>query len=100
MRKRLYLLGLLLALSVSSFAVPAYPFPIKVKQPDGSELTIRIYGDEWFHYTTTDDGYLLLQKKDGAYEYAKFENNIIKSTGVMARSKRDDNEIAFVRQLK
>lgn len=100
MRKRLYLLGLLLALSVSSFAVPAYPFPIKVKQPDGSELTIRIYGDEWFHYTTTDDGYLLLQKKDGAYEYAKFENNIIKSTGVMARSKRDDKERAFVRQLK
>ena len=100
MRKRLYLLGLLLALSVSSFAVPAYPFPIKVKQPDGSELTIRIYGDEWFHYTTTEDGYLLLQKKDGAYEYAKFENNIIKSTGVMARSKRDDKERAFVRQLK
>ena len=44
-----------MVLSVSSFAMPAYPFPIKVKQPDGSELTIRIYGDEWFHYTTTEN---------------------------------------------
>ena len=100
MRKRIYLLGLLLVLSVSSFAMPAYPFPIKVKQPDGSELTIRIYGDEWFHYTTTDDGYLLQQQPNGVYEYAKFENNIIKSTGVMARSQRDDKERAFVKQLR
>ena len=38
-------------------AVPATPYPVKVTQPDGSELTVRLNGDEFYHFYTTDDGY-------------------------------------------
>ncbi|HOK36255.1 MAG TPA: hypothetical protein PLR72_03240, partial [Paludibacteraceae bacterium] len=39
------------------FAVPAYPYPIKVTQPDGSDITFIMKGDEFYHYHTTLDGY-------------------------------------------
>ncbi len=51
-------------------AAPAYPLPIEVKLPDGSYITLRIYGDEFYHYTTTVDGYMVEQGKDGFYYYA------------------------------
>jgi hypothetical protein len=38
------------------YAVPAYPKPVRVEQPDGTTLTVRVYGDERFHYATTVDG--------------------------------------------
>jgi M6 family metalloprotease-like protein len=52
------------------FAVRAYPFPITVSQPDGSQLTIRLQGDEFRHYQTTEDGYLVKQNTKGFYTYA------------------------------
>jgi M6 family metalloprotease-like protein len=52
------------------FAVKAYPFPINVTQPDGSQLTIRLHGDEFRHYQTTEDGYVLKQNANGYYTYA------------------------------
>lgn len=45
--------------------------PIVVTQPDGTTLTIRMYGDEHFHYTTTADGHLLLSTPDKGYVYAQ-----------------------------
>ncbi|MDR2149016.1 MAG: Ig-like domain-containing protein [Tannerella sp.] len=51
-------------------AVPAYPYPIKVTQPDGTTLTIRLNGDEWFNYTTTEDGYMIVKDKKNFYVYA------------------------------
>ena len=30
----------------TTFAIPAYPKPLKVKQADGSWITIQMYGDE------------------------------------------------------
>ena len=32
---------------VPVFAVKAAPFPIKITQPDGSQLTIRLHGSEF-----------------------------------------------------
>ncbi len=88
-----------LLMSVKGFAVPAYPHPIQVTQSDGSVLTIKIHGDEWFSYTTTEDNYLLKQNTKGDYEYAKFEDNIIVSTGKVARQNRSMEDKAFLRQL-
>lgn len=50
-------------------AIPAYPHPLNVKLPDGSYITLRIYGDEYYHYKTTVDGYMVEQSKDGYYYY-------------------------------
>lgn len=51
-------------------AVRAIPGIIRVSQPDGTELAIKIQGDEFSHYTTTADGYLLVGNADGTYSYA------------------------------
>lgn len=50
-------------------AVRAIPGIISVPQPDGTELAISIHGDEYSHYTTTADGYLLTGNADGTYSY-------------------------------
>lgn len=51
-------------------AVPAYPHPIRVTQSDGTQITVRIYGDEFYHYTLSSEGYALATGADGNYYYA------------------------------
>lgn len=52
-------------------AVQATTQPVEVRLPDGTSLTIHIYGDEHFHYMTTIDGYLIEPGRDGFYYYAQ-----------------------------
>lgn len=85
------------------FAVPASPYPVTFTQPDGSELSILLHGDEFFSYRTTLDGYLIIQdKEDGFFKYAEFkENNKIVNTKVQANNsgKRSAVEISFLEKL-
>ena len=48
-------------------AIPANPTPAKVLQPDGSYLTVSLFGDEFMHYTTTQDGYTVVKSPSGYY---------------------------------
>lgn len=41
---------------LSLWAVPARPSIFKVKQPDGTELVVKSFGDEFFHGLMTEDG--------------------------------------------
>lgn len=66
-------------------AVPVYPGPIKVVQPDGTELTVLSYGDERFSYSTTTDGYNLIGVR-GVMYYANQQNGRLVSTGVLAHN--------------
>lgn len=51
--KKIALSILILLLSaVSAMAVPATPYPVKYRQPDGTVIELRIHGDEFFSYTT------------------------------------------------
>ncbi|MDD5102302.1 MAG: M6 family metalloprotease domain-containing protein [Endomicrobiaceae bacterium] len=43
------------------FAVPANPNPIKITQPDGTNITIQARGDEFYHWNETSDGYTILK---------------------------------------
>ena len=45
-----------LLLGVACWAIPADKTPVRVTQADGTTLTLRLVGDEFFHYNTTDDG--------------------------------------------
>lgn len=92
----------LILFSVDSFSVPATPYPIKFIQPDGTELTIRLRGDEFFNYETTLDGYLIRKDDTGFYKYATVDNNNnIKATQVRVNpiEKRTAEENEFIKQL-
>ena len=41
----------------------------RVRQADGTTLSLRICGDEFFHYAVTSDGYSVDQGPDGFYYY-------------------------------
>jgi len=92
----------LLIPSVSLNAVPASPFPINVSQPDGTVLTIRIHGDEFFNYKTTVDGYPIIQNGDGILTYAQMNTDgKLVSTSVKATNinKRSATEKTFIQNL-
>ena len=60
----------------------ANPNPITVTQPDGSEVTLRLHGDEHFHFQTTADGArTVVRGADKWYSYAE-----VNSKGELAAS--------------
>lgn len=96
--KRL-LLSVLAMLSVCiAGAAPAYPFPITVTQPDGTQLTIRLHGDEHFHWTTTMDGVLLVNTDNGYYIADIDNNGELKATSLLAHetTMRQPNELTVI----
>lgn len=68
-----FVLGFLFGLSGNVYGVKSNPQPVTVVQPDGSSLTIRIHGDENFHYMTTIDGFLIRKDKDGFFKYDRLD---------------------------
>lgn len=99
--KRLILTAALILATVSmqftAYAVPALPKTITVEQADGSSITIKIHGDEKFHYTTTSDGYLIAQK-NGIYYHASADATGLRITDIKANnpSARSGNESDYL----
>ena len=82
-----------------SYAVPAKPTPMTVSLPDGTTLTVRLFGDESSHYYTTLDHYLLIQDQNGYFYYAESiqENKLQQSPyRVKDISKRTPEENKFL----
>ncbi|MDR0221379.1 MAG: hypothetical protein LBI54_08265, partial [Lachnospiraceae bacterium] len=53
-------------------AVPVNPFPAEVEQADGSVITIRGFGDEFFSWTEAEDGYVIaydMESENWCYAY-------------------------------
>lgn len=72
-------------MSQNTGAVPAYPGTIKVHQADGTEISIRLHGDEFGHYTTTEDGYpIIFNSTTNNYEYATLKNGKVEGCGIVA----------------
>ncbi len=70
--KKLLLIVAMSLLAMGAWAVPANPRPMEYIQPNGDTLTIRLVGDERFHFNTTVDGYLIAKNDKGYYCYAKW----------------------------
>ena len=83
MRKICFLIMGLMCLCAC--AIPADPTPVKVTQPDGTTLTVTLHGDEFFHFTTTLDGYTVLKNAAGYYTYATLEGNDLVPGKLIAR---------------
>ena len=62
-------LGLMCLCALAS-AVPAKRGILRLAQPDGSVLKVRIIGDEFSHITYTQDGSAIKLADDGFYRYA------------------------------
>ena len=65
MKKLLCTIILTTIAAFSLKAVPACPWPVKYRQPDGSIISIRLHGDEHWHYATTLDGNVVSHSGDG-----------------------------------
>ncbi|RCW29047.1 M6 family metalloprotease-like protein/predicted secreted protein (Por secretion system target) [Marinilabilia salmonicolor] len=86
-------------MSFGALAVGAFPYPQEIRQPDGSVLTIRQHGDEWYNWTTTTDGFRIVRNKKGIFEYAtQLKSGEIAASGIKASNpdKRATTEINFL----
>ena len=68
--KKFTLTLFILCLAIMAYAVPAQRVAKVVKQADGTELTVYLVGDEFFHYYTTADNVPVVCAADGSYYYA------------------------------
>lgn len=96
------ILLLLVAMVGNSMAIPALRQKVTVTQPDGTTVTIMLHGDEWHHFTTTDDGYTLEKNKQGYYVYAQKVDDELRASHVVAHDQvdRTANEVAFLQKVK
>lgn len=83
-------------------AIPAHPQPMDVTQSDGSRLTVRLVGDEFYHRTMTTDGYTLLQRSNGDYVYAIESGSRLVASDVVAHNPmmRNAGELKMVSKLQ
>ena len=98
MKKLTMILMTMLLGTASLWAVPAHPGKTKVQQPDGSYVTIRLHGDEWLHFNTTDDGYSIVKDSRGYYVYAEKKGGKLQPTALVAHDEaaRTASEKAFL----
>jgi len=98
MRKLALLLLTAILVSQVSFANPANRAAIQMPQPDGSMLSLRLVGDEHYHFNTTNDGYTVMLNDRGAYVYARLEGEHLAATQILAHDadSRGLDEIAFL----
>ena len=80
-------------------AVRSNPRPSQVQLPDGSELAVRLQGDERYHYHTTSDGYVIEKATDGFFYYMQPVSGRLVRSSVRATGSRDAAEAAFVRSI-
>lgn len=89
--------------SLSLKAVPASPYPIDFKQPNGNIVTIITNGDERFSWQQTVDGYTLMFDNNGYLTYAFVDKNgDLKPSTIVATQIEERNAVAnsFLLQLE
>ena len=93
-RKVVSILIVLLTAYAGTWAAPALKGVFTVKQPDGTLIGVEQHGDEHCHWTTTEDGALVVNK-GGAYYIAEIDDaGELKASGLLAHapSQRDGRE--------
>lgn len=97
-----FLLSITFALMgiVSGFAAKAYSGIVTVTQSDGTELNVRIYGDEHFNWLTTEDGVLLVKEGNNYYIAETTSYGTLKATNYIAHNanKRLPAEIKAIKK--
>ena len=82
------------------FAVPAHPDLGMVRQPDGTEVQVRLRGDEWCHWHEDEAGYTVMREStSGAWVYATLDADGEFSPTAL-RVGRDDPSRTLVKGLR
>ena len=102
--KKVFLALMVMMLGViSAKAVPAMGNLVKVQQPDGTTVTIRLVGDEYLHFNTTVDGYSVVKNDRGYYVYAQrsAEGQLVPTAQIAHdEAARPAAEVAFLASVK
>ncbi len=82
-------------------AVPALPILRKLSQPDGSQITVILRGDEHVNFYETPDGYIVRESKTGYYCYVNVVNDSLQISDVVANdiTERSDHEKDFLKSI-
>ena len=83
-------------------AVPAHRGAVQVRQPDGSTVTLRLHGDEWMSFHTTDDGYSVVKNQRGYYVYAHLKEGRLEATEHVAHdmAERSSAELKWLKGIR
>lgn len=82
-------------------AIPAIPWPIHARQPDGTTLTVRLVGDEWHSHYLTEDGFPVARCPDGSYVYQLMAGDSLAASSVLAhnQNERSLRELTMLQEL-
>lgn len=109
--KNRFLLGLLsLALPAMMIAVPANPRLRMLSNPDGSEVEVRVHGDEFFHFMTDADctkiverdskGYIVDAVRDGSpLKFDKESVQVLRDEALVASPFSDAGSRSSIRRM-
>lgn len=87
---------MLIMVTLKTVAVPATPYPIDFKQPDGKVITILLKGDENLSWQQTIDGYTLMFNEFGYLTYAVMdERGDLQPSDIVARQIEERDLIAI-----
>lgn len=82
--KKLFLMLIAFMAVLAVEAAPALRTPTKVKQADGTWITVQQFGDEHHHWTTTTDGTMVINTGHGYFVADIDETGQLKATDVLA----------------
>ena len=86
---RIGICGISLSICAAINAVPAKPGLISMKQPDGTELNVKLFGDENFHFYLSEDNYLLVEEASAFYYADTDSNGIIRDVSFTLQNPLD-----------
>lgn len=82
MNKKLVIAVILFITTImQGVAKPATPHPIAYTQPDGTIITVKLCGDEYYHYYTTESGRFVTLCDDGYFRYTTLDNDNTPTAG-------------------
>ena len=84
--KNLLLTFCLVAATIVARAAKPDPTPFVVTQPDGTQLTLVLHGDEHFSWISTLDGILVAKKNKGYYVANVTSDGILEATNLLAHN--------------
>lgn len=85
----------------TAMAVPADPRPKHMTQPDGTVITVKLRGDEHYHYYLSEDNYLLARIGDTFYYADTDIDGNISASNLIANpiGKRSAAETAYLQKV-